>query len=187
MSSCRRQAEGLKHTRNRTMTALSKGQTPGPESSIGKVINANQMMDIANTAIESLDHYGVINDPELVFREIRRVLRPGGLYVGSTFAEAPSLLGRLAARAAGIRRFETAELRSPINDQPLAHVAGAAEDATLLVALARGNGFEFMRSRLADAGRRITRPAVAHQSERDRVQRGSALRRPVSTATAWRC
>jgi len=47
------------------MTALSKGQTPGPESSIGKVINANQMMDIANTAIEAQDHYGIINDPDL--------------------------------------------------------------------------------------------------------------------------
>ncbi|MCX5740928.1 MAG: class I SAM-dependent methyltransferase [Proteobacteria bacterium] len=52
------------------------------------------------------------DDPELVFREIRRVLRPGGIYVGSTFAEAPSLLGRIAARAAGIRRFEPAELRA---------------------------------------------------------------------------
>jgi len=52
------------------------------------------------------------DDPELVFREIRRVLRPGGLYVGSTFAEAPSLLGRLTARAAGIRRFEQTELRA---------------------------------------------------------------------------
>ena len=52
------------------------------------------------------------DDPELVFREIRRVLRPGGLYVGSTFAEAPSLMGRLAARAAGIRRFEPSELRA---------------------------------------------------------------------------
>jgi SAM-dependent methyltransferase len=52
------------------------------------------------------------DDPELVFREIHRVLRPGGVYVGSTFAEAPSLVGRLAARAAGIRRFETGELRA---------------------------------------------------------------------------
>ena len=52
------------------------------------------------------------DDPELVFREVRRVLRPGGLYVGSTFAQAPSLLGRLAARAAGIRRFEPGELRA---------------------------------------------------------------------------
>ncbi|MFT3699627.1 MAG: methyltransferase domain-containing protein [Kofleriaceae bacterium] len=52
------------------------------------------------------------DDPELVFREIRRILRPGGIYVGSTFAEAPTLFGRLAARAAGIRRFEPNELRS---------------------------------------------------------------------------
>lgn len=52
------------------------------------------------------------DDPELVFREIRRVLRPGGLYVGSTFAEAPTLLGKIAARAAGIRRFAPSELRT---------------------------------------------------------------------------
>ncbi|MFT3726344.1 MAG: acyl-CoA dehydrogenase family protein [Terricaulis sp.] len=57
-------AEGYKLAKFRTMTALSKGQTPGPESSIGKVINANQMMDIANTAIESLDYFGIINDAE---------------------------------------------------------------------------------------------------------------------------
>ncbi|WP_374577469.1 acyl-CoA dehydrogenase family protein [Phenylobacterium sp.] len=59
------QAEGLKHTRNRTMTALSRGQTPGPESSIGKIISAVQMQDLANAAIEMLDQYGIINDPDL--------------------------------------------------------------------------------------------------------------------------
>jgi alkylation response protein AidB-like acyl-CoA dehydrogenase len=59
------QAEGLKHTRNRTMTALSRGQTPGPESSIGKIVSAGQMQDLANTAIEMLDQYGIINDPDL--------------------------------------------------------------------------------------------------------------------------
>jgi len=59
------QAEGLKHTRNRTMTALSRGQTPGPESSIGKVVSAVQMQELANSAIEMLDQYGIINDPEL--------------------------------------------------------------------------------------------------------------------------
>ena len=59
------QAEGLKHTRNRTMTALSRGQTPGPESSIGKIINANQMQDIANSAIEAQDHFGIITDSKL--------------------------------------------------------------------------------------------------------------------------
>jgi alkylation response protein AidB-like acyl-CoA dehydrogenase len=57
--------EGLKHTRNRTMTALSRGQTPGPESSIGKVVSALQMQDLGNAAIEMLDQYGIITDPEL--------------------------------------------------------------------------------------------------------------------------
>lgn len=55
-------AEGYKLGKFRTMTALSKGQTPGPESSIGKVITANQLQDITNTAIESMDHYGIISD-----------------------------------------------------------------------------------------------------------------------------
>ena len=38
------QSEGLKNGRMRTITALSRGQTPGPESSIGKVVVANQML-----------------------------------------------------------------------------------------------------------------------------------------------
>jgi alkylation response protein AidB-like acyl-CoA dehydrogenase len=57
-------AEGYKLGKYRTMTALSKGQTPGPESSIGKIINANQMQDIANSAIEAEDHFGIISDSE---------------------------------------------------------------------------------------------------------------------------
>jgi hypothetical protein len=40
------------------------------------------------------------------------VLRPGGVYVGSTYAEASSIVGKIAARAAGIRRFEPTELRA---------------------------------------------------------------------------
>ena len=53
-------AEGLKHTRNRTMTALSRGQTPGPESAIGKVIVGRLMQDQAHASVELLDQYGVI-------------------------------------------------------------------------------------------------------------------------------
>jgi alkylation response protein AidB-like acyl-CoA dehydrogenase len=56
------QTEGLKNTRFRTMTALSKGQTPGPESSIGKIIAAVQMQNLANEAVEMEDQYGVIWD-----------------------------------------------------------------------------------------------------------------------------
>jgi alkylation response protein AidB-like acyl-CoA dehydrogenase len=54
------QSEGLAHTRNRTMTALSRGQTPGPENSIGKVVAAALMQDLTNTAVEMLDQYGII-------------------------------------------------------------------------------------------------------------------------------
>ena len=59
------QAEGLKYTTYRTMTALSRGQTPGPESSIAKVVSANVMIDMANTALELEDQWGIINDPKL--------------------------------------------------------------------------------------------------------------------------
>jgi SAM-dependent methyltransferase len=52
------------------------------------------------------------DDPEQVFREIWRVLRQGGLYVGSTFSQSRSLLGRFSARIAGIRRFDPPELRA---------------------------------------------------------------------------
>ncbi|MBI1361117.1 MAG: acyl-CoA dehydrogenase [Alphaproteobacteria bacterium] len=58
-------AEGYNLGKYRTMTALSKGQTPGPESSIGKILNANRMQDLANAAIEAEDHYGIIADPSL--------------------------------------------------------------------------------------------------------------------------
>lgn len=59
------QAEGLKYTRYRTLTALSRGQVPGPESSIGKVVSAALMQDMANTALELEDQFGIISDPEL--------------------------------------------------------------------------------------------------------------------------
>ena len=58
-------AEGYTLGKYRTMTALSKGQTPGPESSIGKILNANRMQDIGNAAIEAEDHFGIISDPAL--------------------------------------------------------------------------------------------------------------------------
>lgn len=52
------------------------------------------------------------DDPEAVFSEVIRVLEPGGIYVGSTFAESRSPLSRVTARVAGIRRFDPPELRA---------------------------------------------------------------------------
>jgi alkylation response protein AidB-like acyl-CoA dehydrogenase len=58
------QAEGLKYTRYRTLTALSRGETPGPESSIGKVVGASLMQDMANAALELEDQFGIIDEAE---------------------------------------------------------------------------------------------------------------------------
>jgi SAM-dependent methyltransferase len=55
------------------------------------------------------------DDPDHVFREILRVLSPGGVYVGSTFSQSTSLMGRLSARVAGIRRFDPLELRAHLS------------------------------------------------------------------------
>ena len=53
----------MKYTTYRTMTALSRGQTPGPENSIAKLVSASVMQDMANAALELEDEYGIINDP----------------------------------------------------------------------------------------------------------------------------
>ena len=57
-------AQGYKLTKFRTQTALSRGETPGPENSIGKIINANHLQDICNSAIEMQDHFGLIIDKD---------------------------------------------------------------------------------------------------------------------------
>src|SRR5258708_40376397 len=45
-------AQGLKFTKFRTMTALSKGETPGPENSIHKLANASKLQDIASYGMD---------------------------------------------------------------------------------------------------------------------------------------
>jgi alkylation response protein AidB-like acyl-CoA dehydrogenase len=56
---------GVRWTRFRTMTALSRGETPGPENSIGKLVNAAKAQDIAAFAMDLLDMGGAVADPEL--------------------------------------------------------------------------------------------------------------------------
>jgi alkylation response protein AidB-like acyl-CoA dehydrogenase len=57
--------QGLKFTRFRTMTALSRGQTPGPENSIAKVVNASKLQDIASYGMDLLGAAGMVMDPDL--------------------------------------------------------------------------------------------------------------------------
>ena len=45
-------SSGLKYTGYRTLTAISRGTTPGPESSIGKLVGAPMMQEIASFGID---------------------------------------------------------------------------------------------------------------------------------------
>jgi alkylation response protein AidB-like acyl-CoA dehydrogenase len=55
---------GLKFTAYRTLSALSKGELPGPENSIGKLVGARKTQDMASFAIELLEQQGIEWDPE---------------------------------------------------------------------------------------------------------------------------
>jgi alkylation response protein AidB-like acyl-CoA dehydrogenase len=56
-------ASGLKYTSMRALTALSKGEQPGPENSIGKLVAGSTMQDIAMFAIDQQGEAGVLTDP----------------------------------------------------------------------------------------------------------------------------
>jgi alkylation response protein AidB-like acyl-CoA dehydrogenase len=56
------QAEGLRLTRLRTLSALSRGQTPGPESSIGKLVAVQRLQELTHQLIECQDQFGIISD-----------------------------------------------------------------------------------------------------------------------------
>ena len=73
--------QGLKYTTYRTLTALSKGQVPGPEASIAKVVVAPRMQDLASFAMDLEDMGGVATGDEA----------PLGAAFQQTFMWAPGL------------------------------------------------------------------------------------------------
>ncbi len=56
-------AAGLKNNASRMITALSKGGTPGPENSMGKLVAGNMMQDIAKYALDLQGLGGALVDP----------------------------------------------------------------------------------------------------------------------------
>ena len=58
-------ASGLKNNGSRMITALSKGEMPGPENSMGKLVAGNMMQDIAKFAIDLQGQGGLLVDPEI--------------------------------------------------------------------------------------------------------------------------
>jgi acyl-CoA dehydrogenase len=60
-------ASGLKYTAMRAITALSKGETPGPENSIGKLVAGATMQETAMFALELEGEAGVLTGPNAQF------------------------------------------------------------------------------------------------------------------------
>ena len=56
------QEAGLKYTIYRTLSALSRGEVPGPENSIGKLVGAKKQQDMASFAIDLLEQQGIVRD-----------------------------------------------------------------------------------------------------------------------------
>ncbi len=58
-------ASGLRNTAARAISALSRGETPGPENSIGKLVAGGMMQDIAKYAMDLQGFGSVVNDPAI--------------------------------------------------------------------------------------------------------------------------
>ncbi len=56
---------GLKYNGFRALSAISRGQTPGPENSIGKLVAGSTMQEIAMFAEDLQAQAGVISDPAM--------------------------------------------------------------------------------------------------------------------------
>ena len=82
------QESGLKYTGYRSMTALSRGEIPGPENSIGKLVGAPKTQEMASFCMDLLEMTGAIWDKD--FSEEEGILQgtymgaPGGRIAGGT-------------------------------------------------------------------------------------------------------
>jgi acyl-CoA dehydrogenase len=57
-------ASGLKYTSFRAISALSKGERPGPENSIGKLVAGSMIQDVAMYALDLQGAAGVLTGPD---------------------------------------------------------------------------------------------------------------------------
>jgi alkylation response protein AidB-like acyl-CoA dehydrogenase len=73
---------GLRYTGYRLMTALSRGTTPGPEASIGKLVSASLQQEMAAFALELQGPAGLGAEGELWGR--RFLSAPGARIAGGT-------------------------------------------------------------------------------------------------------
>ena len=112
------QETGLRYSGYRSLTALSRGETPGPENSIGKYVGASKLQDMSSFAMDLCELSGAVEG---------ELAEDYGMYPG-TFMGAPGgriaggsdeiMLNILAERVLGMPQDVRVDKGIPFNEIP---------------------------------------------------------------------
>ena len=112
------QETGLKYSAYRSLTALSRGETPGPENSIGKYVGAAKLQDMSSFAMDLCELSGAVEG---------EMAEDNGMYPGS-FMGAPGgriaggsdeiMLNIIAERVLGMPQDVRVDKGIPFNEIP---------------------------------------------------------------------
>ena len=111
------QESGMRFTGLRSVSALSRGETPGPENSIGKYVSASKAQDIASFCMDLMEMTGVVADPELDSAIYVQSFMgaPGGRIAGGTDEV---MLNILAERVLGLPQEPRVDKGIPFSEIP---------------------------------------------------------------------
>jgi alkylation response protein AidB-like acyl-CoA dehydrogenase len=110
----------VRYTRYRVMTALSRGQKPGPEASIAKAVNATRLQEIVSLALDVMGPAAVVsNQDQLLYGGLFQdayLYAPGKRIAGGTDE---ILRNIIAERVLGLPRDLRADRNLPFDEIPM--------------------------------------------------------------------
>ena len=109
------QESGLRYAGYRALTALSRGETPGPEHSISKLVGASKMQDMASFALDLMEMAGSLSTSEQA-RYFDTFLNSPGFRLAGGSDEI--MLNILAERVLGLPQEVRVDKGIPFNKVP---------------------------------------------------------------------
>lgn len=113
------EVEAIRLLSFRTLTSLSRGEAPGPESSAGKLLWANSTQRMTGMALDLLDRFGLVDDPDIADRHgafHHRFLWSPGLRLGGGTDEIMKNI--IAERVLGLPGDVRVDKNVPFRDIP---------------------------------------------------------------------